>query len=58
MAQLTSTDIRKVMKNDSRFMGVFPINKVVELNVSRNLPVTFIANLQASNLPGNHWVAV
>src|SRR6266566_3357533 len=58
MALLTSTDIRNVMKGDSRFLGVFPINKVNTFDVPSNRAVTFIDNLQAYNLPGNHWVAV
>src|SRR5579863_7326157 len=37
---------------------VFAINKVPDIRPPLHSTVYFIANLQADNLPGSHWVAV
>ena len=55
---LTSVDIGKRLKHVKSFVGVFPINKVHLLCPPKNIAVSFIANLQPDDLPGNHWVAV
>src|SRR5271163_3823962 len=56
--QLTTVDLRRILKNYSGFLGVYPINRVKYVNPPKHIEVSFIANLQADNLPGNHWVAV
>ena len=58
MKLLTTHDIEDVLKEDATFKGVFPINQVKDFKPLKASNVTFIANLQADNLPGNHWVAV
>ena len=56
--QLSTSDINKYLCNVKHFKGVFPINKVTAIQPKKEEYVTFIANLQPDNLPGNHWVAV
>ena len=56
--QLSTSDINKYLCNVKHFKGVFPINKVTTIQPKKEEYVTFIANLQPDNLPGNHWVAV
>ena len=58
MKVLTTIDICRLMQGDNDFVGVYPINKVLDIRVPKHKSVSFIANLQADNLPGNHWVAV
>ena len=58
MKLLTTHDIEDVLKEDDTFKGVFAINQVKDFKPLKASNVTFIANLQADNLPGNHWVAV
>ena len=58
MKALTTDDIQRYLKSDNEFIGVYPINKVNGINTPKLKNVAFIANLQADNLPGNHWVAV
>ena len=58
MKALTTKDIEDAMVGDPQFQGIFAINRVKDLKVPKDQHVTFIANLQADNLPSNHWVAV
>ena len=51
--QLSTTDINKYLCNVKHFKGVFPINKVATIQPKKEEYVTFIANLQPDNLPGN-----
>ena len=55
--QLDSEEIRKALELVPGFLGVFPINKIPQ-NVPSHCVLSFVANLQPDNLPGNHWVAV
>src|SRR5271163_2324120 len=56
--RLSSIDIRRLLTGYNGFLGVFLINRVKNVNPSKHVSVSFIANLQAKNLPGNHWVAI
>src|SRR5437867_12607183 len=58
MMQLNTIDIQNELYADPYFIGVFPIDKINTIKIFRNKKITFIANLQPSNLAGNHWVAV
>ena len=51
--QLTTVDIQRALPDA---LGVFPLDKLPQ--VSSPLPIKLVANLQYSNLPGSHWVAV
>lgn len=41
---------------DENFLGVFPKNKLPNLKSKRKF--SLIMNLDSSNLPGTHWIAV
>jgi len=56
--RLSSIDIRRLLAGHEGFLGVFPINRVKNVNPPKHTDISFIANLQADNLPGNHWVAI
>ena len=56
MALMTS-DLDGVMKKDPAFLGVFAIDKVPPV-VKRARNVKLIVNLDPSNKPGSHWVAI
>ena len=57
---LTSTNIKTWLKDDHNFMGVYPINKLPALHSSSsfNKPLKIVINLDCSNLPGSHWIAL
>jgi len=57
MKQLSTTDIATAMKNDPAFLGVFALDKI-PTTAPPHGKIKMVVNLQASNLPGNHWVAV
>src|SRR5271156_72479 len=58
MAALQTTDLRKVMKRDPNFLGVFAIDKVPRTVDRKAGNVKLIINLDPSTKPGSHWVAI
>lgn len=54
---MNSTQIRQAFKEDRRFLGVFPSDKLPKLKhlVTKT---GLIANLDPSSKPGSHWVAI
>src|SRR5271154_4788709 len=57
LTALNTQELQYAMKGDPAFVGVFPID-ILPKNVNKLKTVKFICNLQPSNLPGSHWVAV
>jgi len=55
---LKTSDIRRALAGEPGFVGVYAINRVKDINAPKHRSISFVANLQADNLPGNHWVAV
>src|SRR5277367_6182685 len=55
---LKTSDIRRALADEPGFVGVYAINRVKDINVPKHCSISFVADLQADNLPGNHWVAV
>ena len=55
--QLTTTEKGKALELEPGFLGVFAINQIPQ-DVPQHCALSFVANLQPDNLPGNHWVAV
>src|SRR5277367_5051433 len=55
---LKTSNIRRALAGVPGFVGVYAINRVKDINVPKHRSISFVANLQADNLPGNHWVAV
>ena len=52
MKQLSTTDLTNAFKDDDTFLGVFAINQLpAQVKFGK---IKLIANLQPSNLPGNH----
>jgi len=56
MKQLSTIDISDAFKNDPTFLGVFAVDKLPA--TVQPGKVKMVVNLQPSNLPGSHWVAV
>ena len=54
---LKTSDLHGVMKKDPAFLGVFAIDKVPPV-VKKARNVKLIVNLDPSNKPGSHWVAI
>jgi hypothetical protein len=56
---MNTIEILEKIKNDkilkNIFIGVFPANKVPQIKV---LPSALILNLDTSDLPGSHWIAL
>src|SRR5271154_1771499 len=57
LTALSTHELQYAMKGDPAFIGVFPID-ILPTGVNMLKTVKFICNLQPSNLPGSHWVAV
>jgi hypothetical protein len=59
MKALNTLELLAAFKDDKTFIGVFALDQIPLYQI---LPLTktvkFIANLEPSNLPGSHWVAV
>jgi len=58
MKALTTSQLRAAFVNDPEFLGVFAVNRIPQQRIPLWRNVKFIANLDADNLPGSHWVAV
>jgi hypothetical protein len=58
MAALTTSQLRAAFAQDPEFLGVFALNRIPMRKIPLTRNVKFIANLDADNLPGSHWVAV
>ena len=56
MKQLSTSDLTSAFKDDTDFLSVFEINQLPD-RVKIGM-IKLITNLQPSNLPGNHWVAL
>jgi hypothetical protein len=53
---MDTNEIKDLLQNVPNFIGVFPIDKLPKLNVATNAKL--VVNLDPSNLPGTHWVAI
>ena len=56
--ELTTDDLRQMLKNVPYFLGVFPCDQVKFLTINFFTPQYFIVNLDPSNSPGSHWISV
>ena len=55
--QLNTLDIQNALHDTPFFIGVFPKDQLpLAATATKNL--TFVVNTDASNLPGQHWIAV
>ena len=54
---LSTTFLCSFLKNCPNFIGAFAQDKLENLEI-RQLPVSFIVNLDLSNKSGSHWIAV
>ena len=57
LTPLNTNELRYAMQGDSAFIGVFPLDLLPQ-GVNKQKTIKMIINLQPSNLPGSHWVAV
>ena len=55
--QLDTHDLQAIMGDDDEFVGVFALDKLPQ-TLNRHATIKMIVNLDPSNLPGSHWVAI
>ena len=54
---LTNHEITKMLKCSSRFIGCFSEDEVNSIKF-QTFPVFLIVNIDQSNMPGSHWIAL
>lgn len=54
---LNSRQIISILKCSPHFIGCFAEDRLTNLNLL-NYPVLLLTNVDASNLPGSHWIAL
>ena len=53
---VNSNEIRQFLRDDSNFLGCFPLNKLPLM--PKSFPKTLIVNTHYANQPGEHWLAL
>jgi len=52
---MDTKSINKVLQKERCFVGTFPVDKIP---IPRKLPYAVVVNTDASDKPGQHWVAI
>jgi len=59
MKQLNTQQIRAALKHEPNFLNVYALDQLLHLALPQDTTeIKLVANLQPSNLPGNHWIAI
>ena len=57
-AELSTVDLRQMLKNMSSFLGVFACDQLKFIKSKFSIPKYLIVNLDPSNSPGSHWISL
>src|SRR5690349_568978 len=54
---MNTIEINEQLRNEKCFLGTYPADEI-PLKVISKRPLAMVINLDPSNLPGSHWVAL